>query len=90
LSREQRVAVAVFDGVDGNRNEIADLDFNFALVVLEFRRGYASTSDRRSQPWLCSMRTTSAVMASPERISERSGTLQRGGKWFETVRFPFT
>ena len=36
VARQDGVAVAVFDGVDGDRDEIADLDFDFALVVLEF------------------------------------------------------
>jgi hypothetical protein len=35
VARQDGVAVAVFDGVDGHRDEIADLDFKFALVVLE-------------------------------------------------------
>jgi hypothetical protein len=34
--RQDGVAVAVFDGADGHRHEVADLDFEFALVVLEF------------------------------------------------------
>jgi len=33
------VAVAVLDGVDGHRDEVADLDFEFALVVLELFDG---------------------------------------------------
>ena len=36
VAREQGVAVAVFDRVDGHRHKIADLDFEFALVVFEF------------------------------------------------------
>ena len=36
VARQDGVAVAVFDGVDGHRDEVADLDFEFALVVLEF------------------------------------------------------
>src|SRR4030095_14717865 len=30
------VSVAVFDGVDGNGDEVTGLHFDFALVVLEF------------------------------------------------------
>ena len=37
--RQQGVAVAVFDGVDGHGDKVADLDFEFALVVLEFFEG---------------------------------------------------
>jgi hypothetical protein len=33
--RQDGVAVAVFDGADGHRDEVADLDFEFALVALE-------------------------------------------------------
>ena len=36
VARQDGVAVAVFDGVDGHGHEVADLDFEFALVVLEF------------------------------------------------------
>jgi hypothetical protein len=36
VARQDGVAVAVFDGVDGHGDEIAFLDFDFALVVLEF------------------------------------------------------
>ena len=36
VARQDGVAVAVFDGVDGDRDEVADLDFELALVVLEF------------------------------------------------------
>ena len=39
VARQDGVAVAVFDGVDGDRDEVADLDFEFALVVLEFFDG---------------------------------------------------
>ena len=35
VARQDGVAVAVFDGVDGHGDEVADLDFEFALVVLE-------------------------------------------------------
>ena len=35
VARQDGVAVAVFDAADGNGNEIAGLDFEFALVVLE-------------------------------------------------------
>lgn len=35
VAREDGVAVAVFNAADGNGNEIAGLDFEFALVVLE-------------------------------------------------------
>ena len=36
VARQDGVAVAVLDGVDGHRDEVADLDFELALVVLEF------------------------------------------------------
>ena len=36
VARQDGVAVAVLDGVDGDRDEIAGLDFELALVVLEF------------------------------------------------------
>ena len=36
VARQDGVAVAVLDGVDGDRDEVADLDFELALVVLEF------------------------------------------------------
>ena len=35
VTRQDGVAVTVFDGADGHRNEVTDLDFDFALVVLE-------------------------------------------------------
>ena len=35
VARQDGVAVAVFDGADGHRDEVANLDFDFALVVLE-------------------------------------------------------
>jgi hypothetical protein len=40
VARQDGVAVAVFDGVDGHRHEVADLDFDFALVALEFLDRY--------------------------------------------------
>jgi hypothetical protein len=40
VARQDGVAVAVFDRVDGHRHEIADLDFELALVVLEFFNGH--------------------------------------------------
>jgi hypothetical protein len=36
VAREQRVAEAVLDRVDGHGDEVADLHFEFALVILEF------------------------------------------------------
>ena len=36
VAREDGVAVAVFDGIDGHRHEVSNLDFEFALVVFEF------------------------------------------------------
>ena len=39
MSRQDGVAVAVLDGADGHRDEVADLDFDFALVVLELLQG---------------------------------------------------
>ena len=36
VARQDGVAVAVFDGVDRDGDEVAELDFEFALVVLEF------------------------------------------------------
>ena len=40
VARQDGVAVAVLDRVDGHRDEVADLDFEFALVVLEFVDGH--------------------------------------------------
>ncbi len=40
VARQDGVAVAVFDGVDRDGNEVADLDFDFALIVLEFVDGH--------------------------------------------------
>ena len=36
VTRQDGVAVTVFDRVDGDRHEVADLDFDLAFVVLEF------------------------------------------------------
>ena len=36
VARQARLAVAVFEALDGDGDEIAGLDFDFALVVLEF------------------------------------------------------
>src|SRR3990167_1384987 len=36
VTRQDGVAVTVFDGADGHRYEVTHLDFDFALVVLEF------------------------------------------------------
>ena len=36
VARQDGVAVAVFERFDGDRDEVAGLDFELALVVLEF------------------------------------------------------
>ena len=36
VARQARLAVAVFEALDGDGDEIAGLDLDFALVVLEF------------------------------------------------------
>lgn len=66
-------AEAVFDGFDGNGNEVADFNFNFALSVFEFSY-IDQDSDFRpaftvTKFW--SIATTSAVITSPGFISCR-------------------
>jgi hypothetical protein len=39
VAREQRVAKAVFEGLDGHADIVARLDIDFAVVVLEFVDG---------------------------------------------------
>ena len=50
FARELGGPVAVFEGFDGNRDEVADFNFKFALVILEFfhrdhRLGFQSGVD---------------------------------------------
>jgi hypothetical protein len=40
VARQDGVAVAVFDRVDRDRDEVSDLDFELAMVVLEFFDGH--------------------------------------------------
>ncbi len=40
VARQDGVAVTVFDGADGHGDKVADLDFDFTLVILEFVDGH--------------------------------------------------
>ena len=40
VAGKDRVAVAVFNGLDGNRDEVARLDGDFTLVILELFDGH--------------------------------------------------
>ncbi len=71
VARQDGVAVAVFERVDGDRDEVAGLDFELALVVLEFfdRDQASDLRPALTTTKLWSTRTTSAVMTSPDFIS---------------------
>jgi hypothetical protein len=63
LAGEASGSITVFEGVDGDLDEITDLNFQFTSVKLsDFKPALTTTV-------LASMLTTSAVMTSPERIS---------------------
>ena len=101
VARQDGVAVAVLDRVDGHRDEVADLDFELALVVLEFVDrnigfGLEAGVDHHE---VVSTRTTSAVMTSPAAHLGALAAILRTGRrtirrrrwWrfgFGTWRFP--
>jgi hypothetical protein len=93
VARQDGVAVTVFDGADGHRHEVADLDFDFALVVLElFDRhvGFGLEAGVDHDEAVLDTRTTSAVMTSPGRISVRCRDSSKRAAKDSDIEFPCT